>query len=191
MTIVASSPAPDPASDDPICDSAPASHRERLNPTLVAEMRALVEGTCKPFKRIAAELGVSPASISRYAAQEGWQRPPGASPLGSRQDRVTERLWKLTERHVAALEDQPFELAQRSLQPLARLTRTLGDMDKASSRNTRHQVEPDLALAQEPSSNRSLHELRAELEAHLLRIQEEEGYGWEVREWWFESGGGI
>jgi hypothetical protein len=25
----------------------------------------------------------------------------------------------------------------------------------------------------------------------MERIQSEEGYGWEVREWWFEGGGGF
>jgi hypothetical protein len=50
--------------------------------------------------------------------------------------------------------------------------------------------EPD-PYAEPPKPRRSLHELRAELAAHLERIQREEGYGWEVREWWFESGGGI
>jgi len=42
-----------------------------------------------------------------------------------------------------------------------------------------------------PQPRRSLHELRDELQAHLDRIMKEEGYGWEVREWWFEGGGGI
>ncbi|QRM28512.1 hypothetical protein [Microvirga sp. VF16] len=37
----------------------------------------------------------------------------------------------------------------------------------------------------------SLQELRDELFAHLDRIQREEGYGWDVREWWFKVGEGI
>lgn len=184
MTSSSPPPAPDAKKSD--ASEFPSPYREKLSPARIAALREQVEGTCRPFKRIAAELGVSPATISRYAAQEGWQRPPGAAPLYSRIDRVTEQLWKLTERHAAALEDQPIELAQRSLQPLAHLTRTLNEIEKTSARR-RDEPDPD----QEPQSNRSLHELRAELEAHLLRIQEEEGYGWEVREWWFENGGGI
>ena len=38
---------------------------------------------------------------------------------------------------------------------------------------------------------RSLSELRDELVAHLERIEREEGKHWDIREWWFENGGGI
>jgi len=159
-------------------------------------MRDLVEGTTRSYKRIAEEIGVSLATVSRYAAQEGWHRPPGAAVparTGSPRERVTRKLWQLTERHAEALEDMPVELAQRSLQPLARLTRVLGDIDRIKP--DRPQVHPaslrEETAFDEEAPARSLHELRDELEAHLNRIMEEEGYGWEVREWWFENGGGI
>jgi len=165
-------------------------NREKLSPALIARVRERVEGTRLSYRRIAEELGVSIATVSRYAAQEGWQRPPGAAVparTGSPRERVTRKLWKLTERHAEALEDQPIELAQRSLQPLARLTRVLGDIDK---------LRPDPAPQREPVVEsgpppRSLHELQSELQAHLDRIMQEEGYGWEVWEWWFENGEGI
>lgn len=99
---------------------------------------------------------------------------------------MTQKLWKLTERHAQALEDQPIELAQRSLQPLARLTRVLGDIDKLNPRPT--PMREDTAPAPEAPPGRTLHELRDELQAHLDRIMDEEGTGWEVREWWSENG---
>ncbi|WP_445501524.1 helix-turn-helix domain-containing protein [Microvirga sp. G4-2] len=169
-----------------------AGRREKLNPACIARMRELVEGTGWSYKRIAEEIGVSLATVSRYVAQEGWQRPPGAAVparIGNHRERVTQKLWKLTERHAQALEDQPIELAQRSLQPLARLTRVLGDIDKLNPRPA--PLREEAAPAPEAPPGRTLHELRDELQAHLDRIMEEEGYGWEMREWWFEDGAGI
>jgi hypothetical protein len=155
-------------------------------------MRDLVEGTRQSYRCIAEEIGVSVATISRYAVQEGWQRPPGAAipaRIGNHRERVTQKLWKLTERHAEALEDQPIELAQRSLQPLARLTRVLGDIDKLNPPSA--PLHAEFASDEDEPPPRTLHELRDELQAHLDRIMEEEGYGWEVKEWWFEGGGGI
>jgi len=182
--------------------------RDKLTPERIALMRDWVECTTRSYKRIGQTLGVSASTISRYAAEGGWQRPPGAAvpariakpnpdpmrprkperpPAGDRRERIAQKLWSLAERHAEALEDQPIALAQRSIQPLARLTRVLGDMDK----HTRPPLpEPD-PYAEPEKPRRSLHELRDELAAHLERIQREEGYGWEVREWWFENGGGI
>jgi hypothetical protein len=192
-------------------------------------MRDWVECTKKSFKEIGREIGVSASTVSRYAAEGGWQRPTGAAPpprilrphpeparqrsdapapapepdpvppalaarlarraapLAERREQIVDRLWTLAERHAEILETQPFERAERSLQPLARLTRALGEMDKhARPPLPAHEYDIDT-----PKPRRSLHELRDELAAHLERIQREEGYGWEVREWWFEGGGGI
>lgn len=171
---------------------ASAVSREKLPDACVIAMRELVEGTSLSYRRIAEKIGTSPATVSRYVAQEGWQRPPDA-PVPARKvhhrERVTQKLWKFTERYADSLEDMPVDLAQRSLQPLARLTRALGDMDK-------HAVPPvpqrmGFAYDEDEAPPRTLHELRDELQAHLDRIMQEEGYGWEVREWWFENGGGI
>ncbi|WP_243372738.1 hypothetical protein [Microvirga solisilvae] len=166
--------------------------REKLTHDRIAAMRNLVEGTTRSYKRIAEEIGVSIATVSRYTAQEGWRRPPGAAAparTANQRERVTQKLWRLTERHADALEDMPVELAQRSLQPLARLTRVLGDMDKHNPPPEPQRTE--FAYDEDEPPPRTLHELRDELQAHLDRIMEEEGYGWEVKEWWFESGGGI
>jgi hypothetical protein len=129
---------------------------------------------------------VSPSPVSPSPA------PPGRSarrdaPPADRRDQIVDRLWTLAERHAEVLETQPIERAERSLQPLARLTRTLGEMDK--------HIRPPLAAHDDPidtpKPRRTLNELRDELAAHLERINREEGYGWEVREWWFKDGGGI
>ncbi|MGO4387266.1 hypothetical protein AB4Y85_06990 [Microvirga sp. 2YAF29] len=179
------------------------SLREKLSPDCIAQMRDLVEGGTRSYARIGEELGVSAATVSRYATENNWRRPPGAplpARIGDQRERVTQKLWALTERTAEALESQPIELAQRGLQPLARLTRTLTDMDKLAARQaaqaardrsaTGNTADPEYVYANEPPA-RSLNELRDVLAAHLQRIQEEEGYGWEVQEWWFESGGGI
>jgi hypothetical protein len=188
-------------------------YRDKLTPEQVAEMRARVEGSTLSFRQIAQALGLSATTVSRYARQEGWRRPadsaapdrpetprpaptspapPGRSarrdaPPAQRREQIVDRLWTLAERHAEVLETQPIERAERSLQPLARLTRTLGEMDK--------HIRPPLAAHDDapdaPKPRRSLNELRDELAAHLERINREEGYGWDVREWWFESGGGI
>ena len=184
------SPAPNAA---PAPDAKPAEGsggsrppRERLADACIEEMREWVEGSDLPYWRIAEAMGVSPATVSRYAVREGWRRPPGAGlPAGRRRDRLAQRLWRLTERHAQALEDQPIEVAGRSLQPLARLIRILGDMDK-------HAPLPEPPPASEdPRQGRTIHELRDELVAHLERISNEFGYGWEESSWWFEHGGGI
>lgn len=166
--------------------------REKLTAARIAAMRDLVEGTSRSYKRIGEEIGVAAATVSRYAVQEGWRRPPGAAVparTGSPRERVTKKLWKLTERHAEALEDQPIELAQRSLQPLARLTRVLGDIDKHNPPPA--PIRDEHGPVPEEPPGRSIHELRDELAAHLERIMQEEGYGWEVREWWFQDGAGI
>jgi hypothetical protein len=131
------SPAPksEPSSnaEPPSGSAGPKAFQGKLTAARLEELREWVEGSNLSYKRIGEAMGVSPATISRYATQEGWQRPPGAplpSRMGLQRERVREKLWRLTERHAAALEDQPIEVAQRSLQPLARLTRILGDLEK-------------------------------------------------------------
>jgi hypothetical protein len=120
-------------------------------------MREFVEGSCRSYKRIGEELGIATATVSRYAAENGWRRPPGAplpARIGEQRERVTQKLWALTERHAEALETQPLELAQRSLQPLARLTRTLTDIEKLAARQAaqaaREETATQEAAWQEP-----------------------------------------
>jgi transposase len=197
--------------DDPAAPGdAPASGiREKLSLEQIALMRDWVEQTACSYRRIGQELGISPSTISRYAAEGGWKRPdraalppvilrPNPAPLrphksaparaGDRREQIVDRLWTLAERHAEILETQPIERAERALQPLARLTRTLGEMDKHIRPPS--SPEDDVPDINKPQG-RNLHELRAELQAHLDRIMQEEGYGWEVREWWFEDGAGI
>lgn len=168
--------------------------REKLSPTRLAELRRWVEGTARSYQRIGRELGVSPSTISRYAKQEGWQRPPGAAlpaRMGHHRERVTAKLWRLTERHAQALEEQPVAAAQRSLQSLARLTQILGNLDKHAPRPAPAPPLEEAVDEPAPERGRSLEALRDELAAHLMRIAQEEGEGWEERSWWFEGGGGI
>jgi transposase len=170
-------------------------------------MRDWVECTTKSFKRIGEALGVSASTVSRYAAEGEWKRPPGAAQpsrparpnpaperrrnpvppvTGERRQEITEKLWRLAERHAEELEHQPIERAHRALQPLARLTRALGEMDK--------HAHPPLPPGQYEIDNRprrSLNEMRDELVAHLERIEREER---EYEERWgrtFENGAGI
>jgi transposase len=113
-------------------------------------MRDWVECTTRSFKRIGEALGVSASTISRYAAEGEWTRPPGrpcppagpaqsgpgaaaqtrAPVTGEQRERIAQKLWRLAERQAEELEHQPIAVAGRALQPLARLTRTLGEMDK-------------------------------------------------------------
>lgn len=174
-------------------------YREKLSPERIAELRGMVEGTSFSFRRIGEAMGLSASTVSRYATEGGWQRPdppagsaPAATPSPAprtarhRRDQIADKLWRLAERHAEVLEDQPIEVAQRALQPLARLTRTLGEMDK--------HAHPPLPTGQYEIDNqprRSLSELRDELVAHLERIEREEGQHWDIREWWFSHGGGI
>jgi hypothetical protein len=162
---------------------APSNLPDRLQPARIEEMRRWVETTNRSYKRIGDAVGVSASTVSRYARQEGWRRPPNAARIGTRRERVTEKLWRLTERHAEALEDQPIELAQRSFQPLARLTRMLGEMEKHAQPRAFAQDEP----FEERDTGRSIHELRDELAAHLERIEREEWERWS----WFRDGAGI
>lgn len=186
---------------------APSAIREKLPPERVALMRDWVEGTTRSFKRIGQEPGVSPSTVSRYTAEGGWQRPPGAAlpsrparpnpaperrrnpvqPVtGEQRQRITQKLWRLAERDAEELEDQPLAVTQRALQPLARLTRTLGEMDK--------HAHPPLPLGQYEIDNqprRSLHKMRDELIAHLERVEREEREYDERYRWTFENGAGI
>jgi AcrR family transcriptional regulator len=153
-------------------------------------MRDLVEGTTRSYKRIAAEVGVSASTVSRYATDGGWRRPPGAAlpaRIARQRDKVTERLWSLTAQHAKALKAQPLEQARRSLQPLASLTRALGGLDKHPSRlPMADEMDPD-----PPRPTRTINELRDELAAHLARIEKEEGEFWDRFDWFFRDGEGI
>ena len=172
----------------------PRAFQGKLTAARLEELREWVEGSNLSYKRIGEAMGVSPATISRYATQEGWQRPPGAplpSRMGHQRERVREKLWRLTERHATALEDQPIEVAQRSLQPLARLTRILGDLEKQAPPPRPVPAPEPPPVSDDPREGRTIHELRDELAAHLERISNEFGYGWEEPSWWFEHGRGI
>ncbi|MBO1904472.1 hypothetical protein KHP60_06415 [Microvirga sp. 3-52] len=184
----------------------------KTDPGMIEAMRKLVERTRWSCRHIGAELGISAATVSRYIRQEGWQRPTGplpsdpapadpassgasaAGPGGAlpehRRGRIMDKLWQLAERHAEVLEAQPIALAQHSAQPLARLTRVLGEIEKHTRAAAAVPAAHDYAI-DAPKPRRTLHELRDELAAHLERIQREEGYGWEVREWWLSHGGGI
>ncbi|MBB4040127.1 hypothetical protein GGR34_001778 [Microvirga flocculans] len=183
--------------------------REKLAPERIALMRDWVECTTRSLKRIGEELGVSASTVSRYATEGGWKRPAGAAPppriarrnpeplrprknapaqAGERREHIVDRLWALAERHAEVLESQPIERAERSLPPLARLTRTLGEMDK--HRPLAAPPDDDYPDIKKPKG-RTLHELRDELVAHLERIEREER---DYEERWmdtFEDGGGI
>ncbi|MBL0404039.1 hypothetical protein JKG68_08695 [Microvirga aerilata] len=188
-----------------LSSSSSAFRREKLTPERIAEMRGMVEGSTLSFRRIAASMSLTASTVSRYAAEGGWQRPSDpAGPAGvpapapphakarpalptvQQRERITQKLWRLAERHAEELEDQPLEVAQRALQPLARLTRTLGEMDK--------HVQPPLDAGQyeiDTKPRRSLHEMRDELVAHLERIEREEREYEERYRWTFEDGAGI
>ncbi|MFC1456814.1 hypothetical protein ACETIH_08815 [Microvirga arabica] len=198
----------DPASDSSAPElPAPANPRDKLPPERIAELREWVEGSTLPFKRIGVALCVSASTLSRYAAQGGWRRPPGAAAAarlvrlnpeperrrkaprpvtGERRQELTEKLWRLAERHAEELEDQPIAVAGRALQPLARLTRTLGEMDMHA-----HPPLPPGQYEIDNQPRRSLHELRDELAAHLERIEREEKEYDERYRWTFENGAGI
>jgi len=199
-----------PPSSPVFSDSAVPGIREKLPPDRIALMRDWVECTNRSFRRIARELGVSVATVSRYAAAGGWKRPPRRAAIvphfaaaqppdafesepaapqraSDRRGQIVDRLWALAERQADMLEAQPIERAERILQPLARLTRTLGEIDRHAPAPSPPDEPPDF----ERPGGRSLNELRDELAAHLDRIMQEEGYGWEEPAWWFEDGAGI
>jgi transposase len=197
-------PIPSPSSPD---QPAPSAIREKLPPERIALMRDWVECTTRSFKHIGHELGVSASTVSRYAAEGNWQRPPGAAlpsrtarpnpaperrrkapraVTGERRQEITEKLWRLAERHAEELEHQPIAVAARALQPLARLTRTLGELDKHA-----HPPLPPGEYENDNQPRRSLHELRDEFVAHLERIEREEREYEERYYWTFENGAGI
>jgi len=177
---------PIPSPDEP--DHSEFGMRGKLPPARIAQMRELVEHTIRPYKRIGAELGVSASTVSRYATEGGWRRPPGAAlpaRIARHRDKTTEKLWKLTARHAASLEEQDPELTRRSLQPLASLTRALGAITpKAVAPAPEEDIAPE-------KPRRTLNELYAELVGHLERIDREEGEYWERFDWFFKDGGGI
>ena len=203
-----------PSSHRPPGSGSPGSPiREKLSPEQIAQLRDWVEGTTRPFKHIGQKLGISASTVSRYAKDGDWKRPDGAAPPSrialpnpeprrrrepapppdaddpsDRRERITEKLWRLAERHAEELEDQPIARAGRSLQPLARLTRTLGEIDKHLSPPCPPDDDyPDL----KKPKGRNIHELRDELAAHLERIEREERDYDERYRWTFENGAGI
>ncbi|NIX76676.1 hypothetical protein [Microvirga terricola] len=166
--------------------------KEKLTHARIATIREMVEGTDRSYKRIGKELGVSASTVSRYATAGEWHRPPGAAlpaRIARQQAKTTERLWRLTAQRAKNLRDKPVELTQRSLQPLASLTRALGSLNA---------TRPPSPVADEPHcpsedvpAGRSINELRDELFAHLIRIEEEEAAARELWEGWFDDGAGI
>jgi hypothetical protein len=84
----------------------------------VAKARHLVEHSVLSLRKIAAKTGATPASISMWARDGGWQRPPEAPRAsGLEGRRRASRRWKLrklgiqlmalAERRVRELEDAP------------------------------------------------------------------------------------
>jgi hypothetical protein len=106
---------PDPPA---ITEQRPRGSRRHHTDIMVAKVRHMVEHTDLSFGQIAARTGVTRCSISLWARDGGWQRPPDAPRApGTEGYRRASRRWKLrklgiqlealADRHVRELEDAP------------------------------------------------------------------------------------
>jgi hypothetical protein len=99
-----------------ITEQRPHGSRRHHTDIMVARVRHMIEHSDLGFAQIAAKTGVHRASISLWARDGGWQRPPNAPrAAGTEGWRRASRRWKLrklgiqlaalAERHVRELED--------------------------------------------------------------------------------------
>ena len=66
----------------------PRSHPKQAHPpSVMAQVRDLVENTTLIFKTIGVRTRVNSGTISRWAEKHGWKRPPGAWPPNRRPER--------------------------------------------------------------------------------------------------------
>jgi hypothetical protein len=123
----------EPAEGPPaITEQRPRGSRRPHTDMVVAKVRHLFEHTDLTYKEIAAKTGVTPGSISLWARDGAWQRPPHApratemvpSCRASRRlklRKLATRLEALAERHVRELEEAPrvdVETLMQALQVL-------------------------------------------------------------------------
>jgi transcriptional regulator with XRE-family HTH domain len=109
----------EPAEGPPaIVEQRPRGSRRPHTDMVVAKVRHLIEHTDLTYKQIAAKTGVNPGSISLWARDAGWQRPPYApraldmAPSWRASPRLklrklAIRLEALANRHVRELEQAP------------------------------------------------------------------------------------
>jgi hypothetical protein len=115
-----------------ITEARPRGSRRPHTDMVVAKVRHLIEHTDLTYKQIAAKTGVTPGSISLWARDAGWQRPPYAPrALDMVPDwrashrlklrKLAIRLEALANRHVRELEEAPrvdVETLMQALQVL-------------------------------------------------------------------------
>lgn len=96
----------------------PRSHPKQAHPpSVIAQVRDLVENTTLTFKTIGVRTRVNSGTISRWAEKHGWKRPPGAWPPNRRPERryvpavigraLATRLRVQAERLVSEIESAP------------------------------------------------------------------------------------
>lgn len=97
---------------------APRPHPQHPHPpSVVAQVKALIETTTLPHRVIAKRAGVDKGTVSRWRAAHGWTRPPGASLSNPRPDQryrpvligraLAQRLRAQAERLVSEIERAP------------------------------------------------------------------------------------
>jgi hypothetical protein len=122
---------PDPATEGPppVGGGRPRGSRRPHTNAKAAEVRRLIERTTLTYDQISAKTGVGRASISRWSRDGGWMRPLEAPRATDRMPTaragqklklrlLAERLRRLAERSIAALEADPGVDIDRLMQAL-------------------------------------------------------------------------
>ena len=150
---------------------APRSHpKEAHPPSVVAQVRALVETTFLTFRDIQARTGVNNGTISRWANANDWQRPSRAWRARPRRDKLPKaprgrelarRIYVEAERLLVEVTSAP-KVDPAALSEALRLLREARDVQRVF-RGTRAPPSPEIADGRKARRNARLKAKRAAL----------------------------
>ncbi len=164
----------------------PRSHPKQPHPpSVVAQVRHLVETTRLPYRVIATRARVNNGTVSRWAEKHGWRRPPGAWPANRRPERrcvpvvigrgLATRLRMQAERLVAEIEQ-----AER-VDP-ARLAEALGLLAQAREEQRVRRGKRRMPPPPPPAEPREKPELDPATRARVTETRRLAGHkGWATR----------
>lgn len=107
----------------------------------LAEARRLYEGSDLTEARIAVLSGVSRSTLRRRAVAEGWLRPDGAKKREAARQDVVASLRERIEREIVAAEAAMGQTAEKTIDGVERISRSLASLVKTLRELARYDEE--------------------------------------------------
>jgi hypothetical protein len=150
----------------------PRSHPKQAHPpSVVAQVRDLVENTTLTFRTIGQRTGVNSGTVSRWAEKHGWKRPPGSWHSTRRPERryvpsvvgrvLAMRLRVQAERLVSEIESAPTVDAAALAEALNLLAQARAEQTVRRGKRLTPPPPPPEGEADAPRRKKSVHD-RAE-----------------------------